>query len=125
LGVQFTIDIHQKLVVSTYSGEINDADLFDVAPLIASHPDFDPMFSEIVDFSGVTSGTVSSLAIERKARQESIFSPTSKHAVITPQAHLFGLARMFAVYAEPTKPNIMVVRTINEARQFLGLERTG
>jgi len=125
MGVQFTIDVHQKLVVSTYCGEINDADLFDVASLIASHPDFDPMFSEIVDFSGVTGGTVSSAAVERKARQQSIFSTTSRHVAIAPQAHLFGLARMFAVYAEQTKPNIMVVRTMNEARQFLRLERTG
>lgn len=124
MGVQFTIDVHKGLVVSTYYGEIYDADLFDVAGLIGSNPDFDPMFSEIVDFSGVTAVAISSIAIQQKARQESIFSPTSKHAVIAPQAHIFGLARMFEVYAEQTKPNIMVVRTLDEARKFLGLEGT-
>ena len=123
--MQFTIDVDQKLVVSTYYGEVNDADLFDVVSLIGSHPDFDPTFSEIVDFSGVTGVAVSSFAIQKKARTESIFSPTSRHVVVAPQTHIFGLSRMYEVYADETKPNVMVVRTMNEARKFLGLERTG
>ncbi len=99
MGVQFTIDVHERLVLCTYYGEINDAELFDIASVIRSHPDFDPLFSEIVDFSGVTGVAVSSFAIQTNARQESIFSLTSRKAVIAPQAHIFGLARMFQVYA--------------------------
>jgi hypothetical protein len=125
MGVQVTIDVQRKLVACTYYGEVNDADLFDVAALISSHPDFDPSFSELVDFSEVTAVAASTLAIEKSARQKSIFSLTSRHAVVAPQDHIFGLVRMFEVLAEQTKPNIMVVRTIDEAREFLGLERTG
>jgi hypothetical protein len=122
VGVQVTIDVRQRLVVSTFSGEINDAELFQVPSLIRSHPDFDPSFSEIVDFSGVTAGTLSIRTIQEIAQEKSIYSPTSMHLVIAPQDHVFGLSRMAQVLAEQTKPNTMVVRTMDEARKFLGLE---
>lgn len=125
VGVQVAIDVKQRLVVSTFSGEINDAEFLQVPSLIRSHPDFDPGFSEIVDFSGVTAGTLSILVIQELAQRKSIYSPASMHLVIAPQDHVFGLSRMSQVFAEQTKPNTIVVRTIDEARRFLGLETIG
>jgi hypothetical protein len=125
VGVQVAIDVNQRLVVSTFSGEIHDAEFLQVSSLIRSHPDFDPNFSEILDFSGVTAGALSTRVIQELAQGKSIYSPTSMHLVIAPQDHLYGLGRMAQVFAQQTKPNVMVVRTIDEARKFLGLETTG
>jgi hypothetical protein len=40
------------------------------------------------------------------------------------RAHVFGLTRMFQVYAEKTRPNTVVVHTLDEAREYLALPRS-
>jgi hypothetical protein len=119
MAVQLTIEVDRQVVISTFTGEINDADLLSVHPLIRSHPDFDPDFSEILDFSGVTAANLSTAAIQHASQRPSNFNPTSKHIVVAPQDFLFGLARMSQVLAESTRPNGAVVRTIEEARKLL------
>jgi len=123
--VQLTIDVNEKLVVATYSGEINDAEILDLVSQIRFHPDFHSSFSLIVDFSGVTDGTISTLAVQARSRQGSILSPASKRVIVAPQAHIFGLARMFEGLVEQGRPNLVVVGTVDEARKVLGLKETG
>jgi hypothetical protein len=121
--VEYTIDQSQKVVVVTFRGEIGDADLLNIGPATQAHPSFDPSFSEIVDFSAVTGGNVSTAALQVLARRQSIYNQASKHVVIAPQTHVFGLSRMFEAYAEGTRPNTVVVRSLDEARVCLGLQR--
>jgi len=121
LSVQFTIDAAQQVVIVTLAGEICDADLMGIGSGTKAHPQFDPSFSEIVDFSGVTGGNVSTFALQAMARRTSIYERTSKHIVIAPQPHIFGLSRMFQAFAEETRPNTVVVHTLDDARKCLGL----
>ena len=121
MGVQLSIDANQRVVIATFTGEIDDADLFSIHSLIRSRPDFDPDFSEILDFSGVTSANLSTAAIQQVSQRPSNFNPTSKHIVVAPHDYLFGLARMSQVFAESSRPNAAVVRTVAEARKCLGL----
>ena len=125
MGVRLAIDINQRLVISTYSGEISDAELLDQTSLIRSHPDFDPSFTEILDFRAATAVNLSTSAVQQLSQRASVFNPTSVRVVIAPQDHIFGLARMGEVFAEKTKPNISVVRTVDEARKFLRRELAG
>jgi len=125
MAVQLTIDVKQRLFVATYSGEINDDEILGLASLAHSHPDFDPSFSILWDFSGVTGGAVSTFAMQELSRRESILSPASLHVILAPQDHIFGIFRMGQVLAEQTKPNVVVVRTAAEAHRCLGLEKTG
>jgi hypothetical protein len=124
MSVRVTIDVSQRLVISTFSGELTDADLLSVYFLVRALPGLDPSFSEILDFSGITVATVSTSAIQEAARRPSNFNPASIHVIIAPQDHLFGLARMSQVFAEKTRPNVVVVRTISEAREFLTREKS-
>jgi len=123
VSVEYTFDTSQKVVIVTFGGEIGDTDLTNIGPATKSHPLFDPSFSEIVDFSGVTGGKVSTAALQALARHESIYDRASKHVVIAPQPHVFGLSRMFQVYAEATRPNTVVVHSLDEARACLGLQK--
>ena len=124
LSVEYTIDPSQRVVIVTFAGEVNDADLSKIGADTKSHPLFDPGFSQIVDFSKVTSFNVSTFAVEALARRESIYSSSAKHVVIAPQPYIFGLTRMFQVYAEETRPQMLVVQTLDEAREYLGLQRS-
>lgn len=121
VSVNVTIDPSQKVVLVTLTGEIKDADLIEIASVTKAHPLFDPSFSEIVDFSGVTGGKVSTFAVQTLAQRASIYHRSSKHVVIAPQAHGFGLTRMYQVYAEETRPNMEVVHTLEEAYKALRL----
>jgi hypothetical protein len=121
MAVRLTIEVDRQAVISTFTGEINDADLLSVHSLIRSHPDFDPDFSEILDFSGVCPPRQSS----RRHSAPSNFNPTSKHIVVAPQDHIFGLAPMSQVFPESTRPNAAVVRTIEQARKLLGSRNVG
>ena len=123
MAVRLTIDVKQRLVVSTFSCEINDAEVLDHISVIGSQPDFDPSCSEIVDFSGITAGRISTFAVQELSQRASIFNPASIHVIVAPQDFVFGLARMSQVFAEKTKPNLAVVRTIAETRKFLRLEQ--
>ena len=122
--MQVAIDVKQKLIVATFCNEINDADCLGLVSLVRCHADFDPSFSLILDFSGVTAGTLSTSAIREVSQRESVLNPTSMHVVIAPQDHIFGVARMAQVLTERTRPRVMVVRTMDEARKFLRLEKT-
>ena len=121
MGVHVTVEPSQRLVISTFSGELTDADMLGFASLIRSHADFDPSFSEILDFSGVTAVGVSTSVIQDVSRRVSNFNLTSVHVIIAPQNVIYGLARMSQVFAEKTKPNAVVVRSMEEAREFLRL----
>ena len=125
MGVQVTVEASQRLVISTFSGDLTDADILGVASLIRAHPDFDPSFSEILDFSGVTTASVSTSAVQEVSRRASNFNLASLHVMIAPQDVIFGLARMSEVFAEKTRPNAVAVRSMEEAREFLRLHRTG
>jgi len=120
VAVRLTIDVDRRLFVATYDGEINDGEILGLASMVRSHPDFDQSFSITWDFSGVTGGTISTAAMQELSRRESILSPTSIHVIVAPQDHIFGLFRMGQVLAEQTKPKVVVVRTSQEARNFLG-----
>ena len=125
MGVHVTVDASQRLVISTFSGDVTDADIAGFPSLIRSHPDFDPSFSEILDFSAVTAASVSTSVVQEVARRVSHFNLDSLHVVIAPQEVIYGLARMAQVFGEKTKPNAVVVRSMKEAREFLRLHRTG
>lgn len=51
-GVEVAVEVDQKVVITTFTGEINDEDILGIRSLIRSHPNFDASFSEILDFSG-------------------------------------------------------------------------
>ena len=119
------VDKRRKLVSITFSGVVDQAELLAPPAIFSAHPDFDPSFSEIVDFSQVTEADFPVALVQRMAQKPSIYGSTSRHAVVAPIAHIFGLGRMFQVLAEETRPNLAVVRTVEEAYEFLGISDQG
>ena len=47
-------DTKQRIVVSTFSGEVSDAEIWGLASLIRSHPDFNPSFSDNLHLRAAT-----------------------------------------------------------------------
>ena len=119
MGLHLTVEVDQRIVICTFSGEVDDADILSLRSLLAAHPDFDPGLSEILDFSGVTAANLSINALQFVSMRDSILSPTSMHIVVARRDFIFGLGRMMQAYAQDTRPNAAVVRTMQEARELL------
>ena len=121
MSAQFAIDVKQRLVVSTFVGENSEEEIIGLASRIRADPDFDPSFSEVIDCSAVSVTRISTAFIKELSRRPNIFNSTSMHVIVAPQDHIFGLARMGQAFAEQTIPNIVVVRTMDEAYNVLKL----
>lgn len=115
------VDVKNEIVYSSFRGRLSDSDLLAHGEALKNHPDFNPAFSEIVDFSEVTELKVTVGFINTMAKSSSVYSADSKHAVIAPHDLTYGIARMYQMLAEDTRPNVAVVRSMAEARKFLGI----
>jgi len=122
-----TVEINTaaKTVYSKFIGAIAESDVLSVLAHLAQRPDFDPMFSHIIDFSGVTAANVSTNFIRVLAQEEPLFDRKARQVVVAPQSHIFALARMAQILRERQLPNIQVVRSLGEARAILGIEEPG
>ncbi|HEV2196770.1 MAG TPA: hypothetical protein VGR55_14395 [Candidatus Acidoferrum sp.] len=92
----YKIDKERRLILTTGSGVLTLADAVSHMDKLSKDQDFDPNFSQIVDFTQVTRIELSADDIRRLA-QRTIFSPSSRRAFIAPDEVAFGIGRMFQI----------------------------
>jgi hypothetical protein len=95
----YKIDKENRLVMTTGSGILTMADAIAHQEKLQRDPDFDPSYSQLLDFSHVSKIEINSEHIRRIA-QDSVFSPTSRRAFLVNNDTAYGLARMFAILRE-------------------------
>ena len=116
------VDVQNGIVYSSFEGALNDNDILTHRDALKRHPDFNPQFSEIVDFTEVKQLKVTVGLVNAMAKGDSLYSPESRHAVIAPHDMTYGVARLYQMLAQDTRPNVAVVRSMAEARRFVGIE---
>ncbi|HEV2196729.1 MAG TPA: hypothetical protein VGR55_14190 [Candidatus Acidoferrum sp.] len=104
-------------------GEVTQDEFAKAVSAIRSHSEFDPTFSELIDCTGITNVDVSTQFLQDAGAAPSIFNKDSKHIVVAPVDYLYGLVRMTQVFAEQTKPKVVVVRSLAEAYEMLGMKQ--
>lgn len=119
MPVVLKIDPHRKVVHSAFYGRITDEDLLGQRTRIATDPDFNPEFSDIVDFSDVTDPAITESAIAELAANPTLFSSSAVHIVIAPAGVMFRLGSKFKDLAQSSRPNFYVVQTRAEAYGLL------
>jgi hypothetical protein len=122
MPVVLKVDRQRRVVYSTFYGKITDAELLSHGRAIASDPDFNPRFSEIVDFTGVTDAAISETTLAAMAANPSIFSNSVLHIVVAPDDSMFELVNKYKAFAQSSRPNLFVVRTRAEAYRLLPIE---
>jgi hypothetical protein len=95
----YVIDREKKLVISASTGMFTSADADEHQKALLADPDFDPDFSQLMDFSAVTQIPLDSGTIARLADRK-VFSARSRRAIVVPSTLGYGLARMFTTYRE-------------------------
>jgi hypothetical protein len=118
MGFVMDLDAKNNILRVTLDGRITDAILFDgyaaMGKYLASHPSC----HSIGDFSLVTRADISSEAVRQLAAAPPLPTPALRILVAPPDS-IYGLARMFQILGEKTRPNFHVVRTMNEAYSLL------
>jgi hypothetical protein len=119
MPASYKIDKEQRVVLSAAWGVFSFADAVVHKDKLLNDPDFDPMFSQILDFTQVSEVRITTDEL-RAFAQFSVFSSHSRRAFITPDDAKFGLARMFATLRELRgEAGIGVFRTLEEALDWV------
>src|SRR5271170_3472929 len=119
MGFVLQFDAKDNILRGNIEGLVTDAILLDfyaeLTRYIASHPPS----RGILDFSSVTNFEASSGVIRQLAAAAPAFPPGQMRVFVVPKDLLFGMARMFQMLGEKTRPELHVVRTVEEAYELL------
>jgi hypothetical protein len=119
------INTAARTVYSKFTGAITDSGMRSAVVDLARHPGFDPAFSHIIDFSGVTAASLSPNFIKALAHEKPLFNRDATQVIVAPHPHMFALGRMAQILRERQLPNIRVVHSLAEALAIIGIKQTG
>jgi hypothetical protein len=115
----YKIDKEHRVVLSTASG------VFDLAAALAhqdqllADPDFDPTYSQLLDYSHVTDVRIDANDV-RKLAERSVFWPCSRRAMYVTRDIEYGFARMFELLRENAgEKGIRVFRNLDDALTWI------
>lgn len=115
----YKIDKEHKVVLSTASG------VFDLAAALAHQdqllvdPDFDPTYSQLLDYSHITDVRIDANDV-RKLAERSVFWPCSRRAIYVTRDIEYGFARMFEMLRENAgEKGIRVFRNFDDALTWI------
>jgi len=122
MPADYTIDKTQRMVFSKAYGILTDQDIISHQEKLRDDPDFDPVFSQLVDCTKVTKADdLSTDAIYEMARRN-LFGAESQRAFVAPKKLLYGLFRMFQILTNDYPDELVVFKDLTEARKYLKLE---
>jgi hypothetical protein len=115
----YKIEKDRRLVMSHAWGAFTYADAVAHKEKLLADRDFDPTYSQIMDFTHVTEIRLSANELLTFAEFD-VFSRQSRRAIIAPEDVKFGLGRMFATLRESRgETGIGVFRTLEEALEWV------
>jgi hypothetical protein len=122
MNIVVDFDAKNNVLRGTLQGAMTGAILLDFYARGSEYVASRPPCRGILDFSEVTDFEVSGDAIRQVAAAPPAFAPGYVRVFVIPQLFIYGLARMFQILGEKTRPELQVVRTMDEAFHLLGVE---
>jgi hypothetical protein len=122
MDFRFEIDRGNKILLVRVEGRLTDEVLAEIYRAVRTHSSALDIVAGIVDFSSVTDWALSSVFLQELAKREPAMADSARRRLIlvAPAAVGFGLARMFQMLGESTRPLLEVMRTREEALAALG-----
>ncbi|HLJ90546.1 MAG TPA: hypothetical protein VKZ53_27300 [Candidatus Angelobacter sp.] len=114
------IDSRRRVVFTACIGSITIAEIDESTKRLRNDPAFDPDLDQIVDLSQLSSANLSYETLSKFSRYDDPFSGNSRRAIVAPSTFAFGMARMYQALVDD--PKFAVVKTMEQARQWLGLD---
>jgi len=117
----YKIDKARRFVLSTGTGLLSKEDVLDHMDRISADPDFDPTFSQLLDFTKVTEVGFGPEEV-RQFAERNIFSSRSRRAFLVQNDLHYGLARMFEIHRElKGETGIAVFRSMEDAMDWIAV----
>ncbi|MFZ0821075.1 MAG: hypothetical protein WAM91_13470 [Candidatus Acidiferrales bacterium] len=115
----YKIDRERRLVMSTGYGVVRREDLMEHQNQLLADPDFDPAFSQLMDFGHMTKLEVTATDMHLLA-ERNIFAPGARRAVVVSDDAGYGLARMFETLRdEKGERGIRVFRRLEDGLEWV------
>ena len=122
MNIVVDFDAKNNILRATLVGSMTGAILLELYAKATKYIESHPSCRGILDFSRVTDFEVSSDAIRQVAAAPPALPAGYMRVLVIPQIFIYGLARMFQILGEKTRPELQVVRTMDEAYHLLGVE---
>lgn len=121
MEARFEFDAVNRILLGRLDGHVTEELLADFYHAIRRYSVLTDAQAAIFDFTLAREVGISSEFIQRLARSEpAMLNVETKPTVaVVPQIHAFGLARMFQLIGERTRPLFQVVKTMDEALAVL------
>jgi hypothetical protein len=115
----YEIDKERRLVLTSGTGVFNKAEALAHQERLLADPDFDPSYSQLLDFTHITKFDFTAADVQQLALRN-VFSPESRRAFLVPNDLAFGLGRMFEILREAEgERGIRIFRDLEEALNWV------
>jgi hypothetical protein len=118
----FEFDLANRILRCRFEGAVTDESLSECYRDIGKYAALTAPIRGILDLSAVASFEVSPGTIRKLASlPPAIPDPRTPRVIVAPSPQVFGMARMFEIQGEGTRPSLHVVRSEEEAFAILGI----
>lgn len=118
----FDFDPVNRVLRTRFDGWLTDEEMHEYYAVASNLADSLDLRGGIMDLSAVTSLQVSAHTMRELAKlRPAIADPDVPRVIVAPSPAAFGLARMFELSGEATRPNLHVVTTHAAAYAILGI----
>jgi len=124
MSYHFEFDSGNRILRCRLEGKITDEALRESYRDVGKYSALTDSRASVLDMSSVTSLEVSPQTVRELANSPpAIADPSRPRCVVAASAQVFGMARMFELQGQETRPNLHVVRTEKEAWAILGVSK--
>lgn len=123
MAYSFEFDSASGVLLARFRGQVTDEQLGEfyrvATPRLQARREFRGVIN---DFSEVTSFDVKPETVRALAWSQPAVTDSAKiRIIVAPTPKLYGMARMFALHGEDTRPNLHVVHSLEHAYAVFGL----
>jgi hypothetical protein len=120
----FEFDSTNQILRCRFEGRVTDEALKEYYQVVADYDARTAPRAGILDMSAVTSFEVSPQTVRELAKSPPAMpDPSRPRFVVAASPQIFGMARMFELQGQATRPNLHVVRTQEEVWAVLGVRQ--
>ena len=122
MGFVMEFDAKHNILRGTLEGRVTNDILLECYAAAARYTASHPPCRGLWNFSDVTAFEVSSDVVREMSGMSPIISPGYMRVIVASQDYLFGMMRMLQILSEKSRPELYVVRTLDEAYRLLLVE---
>ena len=122
MGFVVEFDAKNNVLRGTLDGRVTDTILFDCYAVAAGYAASHAPCRGIWDFSDVTEFEVSSDSMRQVEARPPIIQSGHMRVIVASRDVPFGMMRMLQILSEKSRPEMHVVRTLDEAYRLLLVE---